>query len=361
MMRKSNGFKETPDTPLIVPLFVMNAGCPHNCIFCNQKITAGNYPQKISKEYFTGEVNAYLAWNKNKSRPVEIAFYGGSFTGMDPAYQEELLEWSQPYIRRGLVHSLRISTRPDYIHQDTLDFLKQYHVQTVEIGAQSFVDEVLQFAQRGHTAADSIAAIRLLKENNFRTGLHLMAGLPEDSPEGFLYSIGKTIELAPDMARIHPVVVLRGTTLAHEFEQGNFQPLALSAAVNLCALAWERITAAGIRVIRTGLHLTPEMAEEGEILAGPIHPAFGSMVLSAVFYHKTVKLLEQFPERLKKITFQLHRQDISGFRGLNNHNILAIKKLYPHTVIDVKTSPLQKRGLISAITDQGNVLIASIR
>ena len=62
------------DRPLIIPIFIMNAGCPHQCIFCNEKIAAGNYAPEISKSFFDHEVSAYLQWNKSKSRCVQIAF-----------------------------------------------------------------------------------------------------------------------------------------------------------------------------------------------------------------------------------------------------------------------------------------------
>jgi histone acetyltransferase (RNA polymerase elongator complex component) len=352
-MTRNNYLKETVGKPLIIPIFVMNSGCPHRCIFCNQKITAGNYPQEINKEYFENEVNSYLRWNKDKSRLVEIAFYGGSFTGIAKMYQENLLSWAQSYIQKGLVHSLRVSTRPDYINTGILARLKKYNVTTVEIGAQSFVDDILHFARRGHDAAATVNAVTLLKEGNFQTSLHLMAGLPHDTKDGFVYSLTKTIELKPDMVRIHPVVVFSGTALAAEYIQGNYQPLPLSEAVSLCALAWEKLSAAGIRVIRAGLQWTKEMETAGAVLAGPLHPAFGSMVLATIYYDRTIKLLEQIPGKTGEIRFKLNNQDVSSFRGWRSSNITAIKKLYPQATIKVITALEQKRGLISVATDQG--------
>lgn len=359
-MTKNNHPHQTAGSPFIIPIFIMNSGCPHSCIFCNQKITAGNYPQEISKEYFENEVDSCLAWNRDKSRPVEIAFYGGSFTGINKEYRQNLLSWAQSYIRAGQVHSLRVSTRPDYIDSDILSDLRKYNVTTVEIGAQSFVDDVLQFAQRGHSAADTVKAITLLKEGDFQTCLHLMAGLPKDNKDGFVYSLEKTIELKPDMVRIHPVVVFRGTALADEFVQGNYRPLPLNEAVSLCALAWEKLSAAGIRVIRVGLQWTKEMDTDGAVLAGPLHPSFGGLVLAAVYYEQTIKLLEQLPAETREICFELHEHDVSSFRGWQNSNITAIKKLCPQTDIKVITAAQQKRGLISVVADQGNILTTSI-
>jgi histone acetyltransferase (RNA polymerase elongator complex component) len=352
-MKKTSHESQINSNPLIIPVFIMNSGCPHRCIFCNQKITAGNFPQKITKDFFDTEINSYLAWNKNKSRNVEIAFYGGSFTGVDPAYQEELLSWAYSFIRKGIVKSLRISTRPDYISIDNLPLLKKYNVTTIEIGAQSFVDEVLLSAQRGHNTDSIVKALTILKDNGFQTGLHLMAGLPKDTQDGFIYSLDKTIELKPDIVRIHPVVVLSNTTLAKIFQEDKYKPLELSEAVELCRIAWGKLSAAGIRVIRMGLHMTPEMIKDGSILAGPIHPAFGNLVLSSVYYNNTIKLLRKVAPHAEELSFVVSNRDASTFRGLNNANISAIKTLYPHANLIVKSLTGQPRGKISLTTNSG--------
>ncbi len=315
---------------------------------------------ELTEDIFKVEIESYLKWNKDKKRIVEIAFYGGNFTGLDPAYQKELLSWANSYIRVGLVNSIRISTRPDYITGDNLTLLKENGVTTVEIGAQSFSDEVLKFSHRGHNAAVISDAVTLLKEYDFQTSLHLMVGLPQDTKEGFIYSLDKTIELKPDMVRIHPVIVFTGTILAEEFRQGKYQPLELSAAVELIGIAWEKLSAAGIRIIRIGLHMTPEMENDNAILAGPIHPSLGSLVLSSVFYNSTIKLLDNIPHDTPEISFGLSQHDVSSFRGLNNANISAIKKLYPQTKIVVESFTRQKPGVISVADNKGNLVSTSI-
>jgi histone acetyltransferase (RNA polymerase elongator complex component) len=352
-MKKNDHESKTNGKSLIIPIFIMNSGCPHRCIFCNQKITAGNFPLQITKEFFNAEVQSYLTWNKDKSRNVEIAFYGGSFTGVEPAYQEQLLSWADSFIRNGFVDSIRISTRPDYISEKNIPLLKKYGVSTVEIGAQSFVDEVLQYAKRGHDSASIVKAITILQEKYFKTGLHLMVGLPRDTKEGFMYSVDKAIELKPDTVRIHPVIVFGGTALADEFKEGKHKPWELSHAVELCRLAWEKLSVAGIRVIRMGVQMTPEMEKDGAVLAGPLHPAFGSLVLSSVFYHQTIRFLESIPAGAKELHFNLSEQDISNFRGWNNMNITAIKKLYPRTNLIVDSIPGQLRGEVAVAVDSG--------
>ena len=346
-------FQQSPGKHLIIPIFIMHSGCPHRCIFCNQKITAGNYAAQITKDFFDTEVKSYLNRNEKKYSNVEIAFYGGSFTGIDKAYQEMLLSWAGSYVEDGQVSSIRVSTRPDYITQDCLSLLKKYNVSTVEIGAQSFNDEVLRFAQRGHDSATTAMAMKTLKEHGFHTGLHLMAGLPQDTPDGFSNSLDKTIELQPDTVRLHPAIVLSGTALAEEFRLGKYKPLELAEAIDLCRMAWEKLTAAGIRVIRIGLQVTQALEKEGAVLAGPFHPAFGSLVLSSIFYNHTIKLLASIPQDTKEIRFNLSSQDMSNFRGMANMNIAAIKKLYPRANLIVESIAGLERGDIYATADSG--------
>jgi radical SAM superfamily enzyme len=339
--------------PLIIPIFIMNRGCPQHCIFCNEKIAAGNFPPEVTQNYFAAEVASYLRWNKDKMRRVEIAFYGGSFTGLPPDDQKRLLSWADIYIQKGQVESIRISTRPDYINDEQLIFLHRNGVRTIEIGAQSFNDQVLHNIGRGHDARATETAIQLLKARGFKTGLHLMAGLPGDTRESFLSTLQRTVELQPDTARIHPVLVFKDTPLADEFLCGRYHPLTLEEAVDWCRLAWETLAPAGISIIRFGLQMTPEMSQEGAVLAGPLHPSFGSLVYSAVFYSAILKLLGDVPEHTRTLRFQVAQRDLSHFRGFGNKNIEAIKRLYPDAQIVIDSVREGLPGHLSLNTGAG--------
>jgi len=342
-----------PETPLIIPIFIMNSGCPQQCIFCNEKIAAGNFAPEVIKSFFDAEVASYLRWNKDKLRRVEIAFYGGSFTGLEPDYQKRLLSWANAYIQKGQVESIRISTRPDYINDDQLNTLYSRGVRTVEIGAQSFNDEVLRSARRGHDGNATVRAMELLKRHGFQTGLHLMVGLPHDTQQSFMETLVHVVELRPDTARIHPVLVFKDTPLADEFREGRYQPLDLHESVNLCRLAWETLAPAGIRIIRFGLQTTPEMSKEGAVLAGPFHPSFGSLVYSTIFYSATLRLLGNIVKPGRKLHFLVAEHDLSNFRGLGNKNIEAIKKLYPDTEIVIDSIREGLLGRLSMTTEAG--------
>lgn len=341
------------EKPLIIPIFIMNNGCPERCIFCNQKITAGNFVPDITQNIFDAEVASYLRWNKNKTRRVEIAFYGGSFTGLKPFDQKRLLDMANTYIQKGRVSSIRISTRPDYIDDEQLNFLYSHSVRTVEIGAQSFNDDVLHFARRGHDAQATVRAMKLLKAHGFKTGLHLMVGLPNDTRKSFAETLARVAELRPDTVRVHPVIVFKDTPLADEFRAGRYRPLSLEEAVDWCRLASETLAPEGIRIIRFGLQMTPEMSKEDAVLAGPVHPSFGSLVYSAIFYSATLRLLLDVPKHSREFHFHVAEHNLSNFRGLGNKNIESIKKLYPDTQIVIDSPCETLPGHISLNIETG--------
>ncbi len=348
-MKKQNN--NAADKLMIIPVFIMNDGCPHKCIFCNQSVTAGNYNSLLTKDKFEKIVNSYLDSNSDNNRKVEIAFYGGNFTGLRRLAQEDYLSWANYYIEKGLAQGLRISTRPDYISDDILCLLKKYNVSVIELGAQSFVDEVLAHAQRGHDAACIENAVKLIKKHSILSSLHLMIGLPKDTKDGFLYSLNKTVELKPDLVRINPTLVLKNTALAQKYLQGDYAPLSLADTVDLCRIAFEILSSADIRIIRFGLHISEEMYKDGSVLAGPMHDALGSIVLSFLFYHKTLEILENIPPGAREINFKISSSDESAFRGWRNRNVSSLKTLYPRTQITIESSPLLKKGDIYFSSD----------
>ena len=119
----------------IIPIFVPHLGCPNDCTFCNQKKISGQKKNITSKDV-KKIIEDYLSNFPNIDKKVEIAFFGGSFTGIDIATQKELLQAANEYIKQGKVAGIRISTRPDYIDQDILNLLKKYNVKTIELGVQ---------------------------------------------------------------------------------------------------------------------------------------------------------------------------------------------------------------------------------
>ncbi|MBN2686633.1 MAG: radical SAM protein, partial [Deltaproteobacteria bacterium] len=244
------------------------------------------------------------------------------------------------------------STRPDYIDEERIAVLKRYSVQTVEIGAQSMIDGVLERSKRGHTSHHVRRAVDLLKNSGFETGIHLMAGLPGDTHEGFRYTVDEVIALRPHMIRIHPTVVLAETELADMYRRGDYTPLTLSEAVSLCGDALGKFEVAGIPVIRMGLQMTEEMERKGAIVAGPHHPAFRSLVQSSLLYARASELLAGAGSRGKVCTFRLNPKDVSDFRGKGNGNIELLKDRFHLPDIRIITEPEQPRGTVVMVTEE---------
>jgi histone acetyltransferase (RNA polymerase elongator complex component) len=276
----------------------------------------------------------------------QIAFYGGNFTGIEYDYQRELLNTAQEFVEAGIIDSIRISTRPDYIDEETVSLLQEYSVRNVEIGSQSMVDSVLARCGREHTAADTVRAIENLKSSGFQTGIHLMAGLPGDDRHGFDYTIDRVIALKPDTVRIHPTIVFADTGLADLYHAGDYIPLDLETAVDYCCHALTQFRQAGIDVIRMGLQATAQMEEPGAIVAGPFHPAFRSLVEGSIFLKMAESMLEFLDgKRGDSFEFRVSERDLSDFRGIRNRNMNHLKERFGES-ISVYPDPCLVRGEI---------------
>lgn len=202
----------------IIPIFVPNLGCPNDCTFCNQKKISGEQKQ-VTAEDVRKTVEYYLKNFKDDSKYVEIAFFGGSFTGIDKDKQIELLEAANEFIKSKQVSSIRISTRPDYIDRKTLKLLKKYHVKTIELGVQSSNDYILKKSKRGHTFKDVVKASKLIRFYGFTLGHQMMVGLPESTEHDEINTARDLIKLKPKIVRIYPVLVIKGTELAREYSK----------------------------------------------------------------------------------------------------------------------------------------------
>lgn len=295
---------------LIIPVFVPHRGCPHDCVFCNQKSISGQMVAPTMEEVR----NTVLSYEKiaGNYESVEVAFYGGSFTGIPVEEQIAYLQEIAPFLKRGFVHSIRLSTRPDCIDRETLSRLWRYGVRTIELGAQSMDDAVLKCSGRGHLAADTANASRLIKEYGFVLGIQTMTGLPGASREKDLKTAEKVCAINPDFVRIYPTIVIQNTALAELYSTGGYIPPSLEDTVSLCARLFRRYKLDGIRVIRMGLQSSETIRDGGEILAGPYHPAFGELVRSRLVLEALFFELDRFYERLengegRKITEWLAR------------------------------------------------------
>ena len=259
---------------------------------------------------------------------------------MPEEIQVLMLEAVQPWLKKGEIKSIRLSTRPDCINQDICVFLRDYSVATIELGVQSLDDTVLSIALRGHTANHSFAAAGQLKDYKFRLGIQLMPGLPGESRFSFIGTVKKTIGLQPQFVRLYPALVVKPSGLEKLYNRGEYTPMSLERAVVLTSWARRRFLQSGIDVVRMGLQ--PSESLEKSIVAGPYHPAFGELVISREWFRRVKKLLKAHPE--KKVTVTISEKDLSAFNGMKKENLVKFARLGLTDRLQVKVDKYMKRG-----------------
>jgi histone acetyltransferase (RNA polymerase elongator complex component) len=319
----------------IIPVFIPHLGCPHRCVFCNQWSTAVSSSRKRSVPGPSEVASAIEEGLSRAGNRAELAFYGGSFTAIDGGLRRSYLEAAYPFIRDGKLSGIRISTRPDAIDEAILDELAGFGVGTIELGAQSMDDDVLRRASRGHSARDTVEVSRLIKDRGFSLVLQMMVGLPGERPGSAFRTAGELAALSPDGVRVFPTVVIRGTGLEKLWEQGEYSPLSLENAAEICADLLEYFEGQSIHVIRIGLNPTEGL--EGDVLAGPYHPAFGEMCLSLLYLKKARALLDVMgPLAGKSVVFGVEAGRTSAFVGQHKGNTSALKREYGLREIKVR-------------------------
>ena len=278
---------------------------------------------------------------------IEIAFFGGSFTAIEPQIQEELLQVAYEYVKSGKVESIRISTRPDAINKEILKRLKKYKVKTIELGVQSANDYILKRANRGHTFEDVKKASRMIRWNGFKLGHQMMVGLPESTRIEEINTAKALIKLKPKMVRIYPVLVIKNTKLEKEYREGTYEPLPLVQAVEVCKELVRMFADKNIEIIRIGLQSTDEISEPGnsksEVVAGPYHPAFRQLVESGMWYDAIVEKIKKLNVKVKEVQVTVNPIDSNNVIGHKRENVLKLKEVYDVDLI-VKQDETIKQG-----------------
>ena len=318
---------ERREKPFIIPVFIPQQGCPHQCVFCNQSAITGRKPTWPSIETLRNEAKKYSGYNKHQ-KPSVMAFYGGNFLGLPEEKINRLLQLADEFIANGDIRSIRFSTRPDTISEFGLKQLKNFFVREIELGVQSMDNKVLNICRRGHTASDTENAVRLLKKHGYKVGLQLMIGLPGQSAKSAFETAEQTAALSPDFVRIYPSVVLNHSPLAQWYRQGKYQPLLLEEAVFQTKKMYLLFKKCGIPVIRMGLQSSDDLASKEVAIAGPYHPAFGHLVFSEIFMDTICAFYEKNPPSGKKLEIIANPKCISRIRGISNENVQFLKSKF---------------------------------
>lgn len=310
----------------IIPIFIPFLGCPHDCAFCNQvKIT--NYKDSINRENTIKQIDQYLSYFPNNGNPKEIAFFGGSFTGLETNIMISYLEIALTYKKKGIIDRIRLSTRPDYINNSILDILKKYEVDIIELGIQSLDNKILKANERGHSKEDSIKASKLIKDYGFKLGHQIMPGLYKDSFDKAIKTGLESIKMNPDMVRIYPTLVIKDTKLEKLYKEGLYKPLSLDEAIEISSRLYMIYSYKKIPVIRIGLQPTENINEKKDVVAGPFHPSIRQLVETNIHKIYLEELINKY--RLKnKIKIHISNREISIIAGNKKANKNYFYKKY---------------------------------
>lgn len=270
-----------------IPIFVPHVGCPNDCAFCNQRSITGVQAAPSFAEA-REIIENYLSGGRRGDNT--IAFFGGSFTGIEPSLQRGYLSVAREYLEKGVVNGIRLSTRPDYIDDKRLDLLKEYGVTNIELGAQSMDDEVLKSSNRGHSSEDVRRASEKILERGFILGLQMMTGLPLDTSEKAVKTSWEFIRLGASETRIYPTLVMKSTALADMLSRGEYRPQSVEEATALGAELYGIFRKNGVKVLRIGLSDSVELKDS--CIAGPYHPAMGELVESRYVRNQLDEMVE---------------------------------------------------------------------
>ncbi|WP_455542525.1 elongator complex protein 3 [Intestinibacter sp.] len=317
----------------IIPIFVPHRGCPHDCIFCNQKKITGVSTEVTAQD--ARNIIEECLETIDKDTNVEIAFFGGSFTAIEEESQNELLAVAKEYVDKGLVHEIRMSTRPDCISDSILERLKKYSASIIELGVQSMDAKVLIDSVRGHDIDSVIKSSNLIKKHDIKLGLQMMVGLPSDTEQKCIETAKKFIELKPDCVRIYPTLVVKDTGLETLLERGEYTPFTLEECINIVKKLLVLFYVNNINVIRVGLQATDDIQLGKGVVAGPYHPAFRELVESEMIKDYLDYIVEE-----KNIDGELivntNNKNISKIVGNKKYNKIYMKEKHN---IKLKTLP----------------------
>jgi histone acetyltransferase (RNA polymerase elongator complex component) len=280
---------------------------------------------------------------------IEIAFFGGSFTGIEIEQQKELLSVANKYLTDGKIDGIRCSTRPDYINDDILKMVKSYGMSVIELGVQSTDEEVLMASNRGHSYNDVVKACKLIKKYDISLGLQMMTGLPADTYEKSVKTAEGLISLNPSCVRIYPTLVMENTGLYDMYKNGLYTPFSLDETICLCSQLVKMFYFSNIDVIRIGLQTTDNINKDTVI--GPYHPAIAELIQGRLVRDVVEKNADLTSD---SVNITVNKSMVSSASGHNRENKKYFKEKYG-VDIKINTSEILSRDEVIVDNKKYNI------
>ena len=304
-----------------IPIFISHFGCPNACVFCNQ-VKINGRETDVTIEDLRNIIDEYLKILPKDSYK-EVAFFGGTFTGISLGKQKEYLEGVKEYLDKGLVQGIRLSTRPDYINREILDQLKKYNVTTIELGVQSLDEDVLRKSARYYPIEVVYEASKLIKSYGIDLGIQLMPGLPGSTFETDLETAKKVVEIMPQNARVYPTLIIKDTEMERMYQRGEYEVFTLDEAIKRCRKIISLLELNGINIIRVGLQPSDDLRNGGVAVEGAFHPAFRELVDGEIYFD----FLKKIKEKDGKLNIILNERLVSRVVGLKRKNLKRLGEI----------------------------------
>ena len=327
-----------------IPIFIPHEGCKNECVFCNQRTITGT--QLGSDRDIIPEIEQALS-TIPEGYEIEIAFFGGSFTGIGIGKMTRLLDTAYEYVKTDKVHSIRLSTRPDYINEEILDILKSRGVTHIELGIQSMNQNVLDHCKRGHTIKDTEKACRLINDYGFILGGQMMIGLPSSTADDEIYTAERIVQMGAKESRIYPCIVFENTELCNMAKDGRYSPISVEEAIERSAKVYKVFRDNNTTILRIGLQSSENLSDDTAVYGGANHPALGELVMGEYFYSKIIEDIGLFKNlavigKKNKLIIYCSEKNVSKIAGQNKRNkqrILSEISKYGYCDIKISGNP----------------------
>jgi elongator complex protein 3 (tRNA carboxymethyluridine synthase) len=288
---------------LVITVMPKPYECPHGrCVYCPGGIPVNTPLSYTGQEPVTkvAQKFAYNPYEQIRSRltqlcsmghdagKVELVVVGGTFPFMPEQYQRDFVKScfaglnSHEYDKirsftlteamkmnetaRSRCVGLTIETKPDYCKERHIDLMLEIGVTRVELGVQCLQEDVYRAVNRGHDLSDVKDSFRVARDSGLKIVAHMMPGLPKSSPEKDIsdfYSLFDNPSYRPDMLKIYPTVVIKGTPLYELYKCGKYIPYTNDDFVKILIAVKKRVPH-WIRIMRVQREIEPSL-----IIAGP--------------------------------------------------------------------------------------------
>ena len=203
-----------------------------------------------------------------------------------------------------------------------MEQLKKYNVTTIELGVQSFDEEVLKKSARYYPIETVYKACEMIKSYGIDLGIQLMPGLPGSTFETDMESARKAVEIGPQNARVYPTLIIKDTEMERMHYRGEYDVFSLEEAIKRCRKICSLLEVNGINIIRVGLQPSDDLRNGGVAVEGAFHPAFRELVDGEIYFD----FLKKIKEQDGILNIKANEKNISKIVGIKKKNSIRLGK-----------------------------------